>query len=441
MRKADVEKGDVRGAYIGGGIFAILIALPLTFLFLPYFIYAITGFFIWDPGQLGINSSMLEYVLNFFCYFLPLILFLISFVCIFIARSKGSVFLKISTAFYFLYFVLYYTTNPLSIFIGTDINALIKSIPYINYIVIGLGTIFALLGIIFAGIQKGNPNRASSFLVFSSIFWLVMSVLDVVMPMIFSNNFSVIEYYLPTVLALYGLMGGIWMLIGCRKKIVILPEGERKVKKNAKVKNEQNNNDMANGGQQINLGGQQIPVGGMAQQNFNAVPQQFNGAMPQQGFNQQVMQHSQGNPNVMQNGMAPNGMPQRPMTNVAPQNGMQTMPNGMPQNGQRVMPNGMPQRPMPNAVPQNGMRPMPNGMPQNGQRVMPNGMSQRPMPNMAPQNGMRPMPNGMPQNGQRAMPNGMPQGQMPNGMPQNNVAQNNNINNSNNQNNNTNGGA
>lgn len=414
--KADVQKGEIRGAYIGGGIFSILIAIPLIFLFLPFFIHSFTGTFLWDPSQIGINSDMLNYVLTYICYLLPALLFVINLICLFIAKSKSSIFLKLSTLLFILYFVINYSTITISGFVGTDIHAMLSGIPVLGYALVGGGAVCTILGIIFAITDKGHPNRASSFLVFSSIFWLIAAAALLLVPMFVSSVDLNTMYFEPTVLALYGLIGGLFMLFGCHRKIVILPEGARKPKKDVKGVLGQNG-DMAQGGAVMQpqenafamqqAQGMQQPMEQMSGQAGMPMGQmQPNGAMPQPNMMPQNGAQMLNNPNMSQgvNGMPNAGMPQGQMAPRPPMPGQgmppqmqrppfQGMPNGaMPQQGQMpprppMQPNGMPQEQMPrppmpqasNAVPNGGMPPQgqmpprpPMQNPMGGQPVQPN---------------------------------------------------------------------
>ena len=463
MESVQVEKKGIKGAYIGGGIFAILFGLVLLFLYLPEFCWNVLNFqWIWDTSQLGINNEFLVFIDTYLCYTgFPVLLFLISFICLFIGKSKGSVFLKLSCLFSFLMIILNYTAV---IFLFEIMLSIINFVNYINLGLAVLALLFMILGIVFMAIQKTHPYRASSFLLFSAIFWLIVDVFMVLAGLLAIEIIAMITstYLIPIALSLYGLIGGVWMLITCKRRIVIMDKPVEVANETASnppivgVPNPnqpqmmpQNMNMQYNQQQQsFNITAQQMPQ--MAQQNmqqYQAMPQnaQPNQNAPLQN-GQNVQQTQQPGVPPMQKQSAPvMGQAPMPQGGGVPPQGMRPNPpqggQGVPPMGQRpvgIPPQGVrppyPPRPMPNGQMPQGMRPMPY---QGGQGVPP--MGPRPMPQGGgvPPQGMRPMPpqggQGVPPMGQRPMPQG--NGVPPQGMGAMNGASNNTNNNNSNNNN------
>lgn len=406
-------KGELRGAYVGGGIFAILLSIPLIFLFVPYFVHSVMGVFPWDPSQLGINQEMIDYVLNMVCYLLPALFFIINIIFLFIARSKSSVFIKLGTLLFLAYFVIKYTLLTVSNITGFNLYDMLANNSIIEYILVGGGLAFTLIGIILTFVDKGHPNRASAFLVFCGLFWMLAAAGQALIPMFMEGAENFLAYYEPFVLAVFGLLGGLMMLFCCRKRIdVSMPENVRKPKQDVQAVDGQNG--MADGGiaMQPQMAAQNGMMANTMQTNEMAAPGQMQGQQPMQGQPQMQGQPSmpmgqpQMQPQMPQ--QMPNAMPQQ---NVAPQMQMPNqpqMPGQPPMQGPHVPPMGP--RPPIQGQPHMQGAPMGPRPPMPGQQVPPMG-PRPPMPGQqVPPMGPRP-----PIQGQQPMqgPQGAPMGPRP----------------------------
>ena len=455
MSEVLVQKKGVKGSYIGGGIFAVLFGLVLLFLYLPDFVWEIFTFqWVWDTSMVGINEEFMGFITSYLCYVgFPLLLFVITFVSIFIGVSKGSVFFKISTISSLLVVILNYVIKTL---LFDVYNSMASFVNYINIGLTAVAFIFFVLGIVFMALQKTHPYRATSFHLFSAIFWILVCAVIILAGFldIVKLQMVVANHLIPIALSLYGLIGGVWLFITCKRRIVIVNEEPveiaNTVASNDAVVGTPNPQGFAPNMQeqpQNNMPNFEQPYNNFSIQQAQYLQQQANQAQAKQNVEPEVAQTNNifnqnqqtASTQQFQQPMAQQSVPQQSQQTVKPMqqpfNNAQQNQNAVPQNmqGVRPQPNGVPPMQQANGA-QAGPRPMPQGFrPPYPPRPMPNNMQRPPFPPrpMAPQNmqGARPQPNGVPPiqqaNGAQAGPRPMPQGfrppypprPMPNNMP------------------------
>jgi len=288
-----IPKGKLKGTYIGGGIFAILLGLPMLILFMSQFCLVAFGNSLWDLNNLGLNINLefLNAVRLYAIYLaLPLLLFFINFIGMFIGVSRSALFVKGASLAFIVSFILQHGLWII------DLNeATLQTFSYIAMALVVIGGALLVCGIVFRFLQSEQlkEHKANSFLIFTSCFLFVTGLLDS-----FGNLLAiptdVIAWLFPLLMGFYGVSGGLWMLLTCRRSTLY----EEAARKNKTVGFEPNNLS-------------RIQRGNAGFQPKNIPPQSFQPQnIPQQNISQQ---------NVVQNNIPNNAIQQQEAQKINPQ--------------------------------------------------------------------------------------------------------------------------
>ncbi len=173
----NIEKQGKRPGYIVGGILATLLGAFLLALYLPSFLTTAFGIApLWDAT--GFFTSLLgANIMQFLIETGPIILlgmFLLLYFVSFSARpSSSSTMFRFSAIFSVLSLSLPYIVIFISAYAGE--LELTNIIAYANIALLVLGLIFYVIGLILRSTKKFHKNRATTLLVFSATFWLVLN--------------------------------------------------------------------------------------------------------------------------------------------------------------------------------------------------------------------------------------------------------------------------
>lgn len=216
MLYPEIPKSKIKGTYIAGGIFLLLFGIPVLLLFMqPFFQEFNIILWDWNLLGLGINSEFINSVLHWVAYLvLPWILVFVNIAGMFTGISKSSLFVKGASLCFFLSFVLKYGLWIINIDAST--------IQMLGYLAMGLAGIGALLLITgfalrFTSSERQNENKASGFLMFTSTFWLIVALVDIIGGFV-GLGANILKWILPIALGIYGLIGGILMILTCKRK-------------------------------------------------------------------------------------------------------------------------------------------------------------------------------------------------------------------------------
>ncbi len=211
----EIPKTKFRPTYIAGGIFAFLFGIIAVGLFLPGLLKICLGMNApWDWNSIGINGDMLQRVSYLYINtLLPVVLIFATCASFFIGRAKSSVFMKSAMLSFFVALLVRYI--PIESFPGN-----IKQIIEIVFGVAGLA--FMILGFVFLlkGEGKTQAFHANSFHIFTAVFFFVFVLFDIIYNKLsLGSNFEAnYAYYFPACLyGLFGIVGGIWMLVLMRR--------------------------------------------------------------------------------------------------------------------------------------------------------------------------------------------------------------------------------
>lgn len=211
----EIPKTKFRSTYIAGGIFAFLIGIIAVGLFLPGLLKNCLGMNApWDWNSVGINGDMLQAISYLYINTLfPVILIFSVGASFFIGKAKSSVFMKFAMLSFFVALLVRYI----------PIVSFPDSIKQIIEIVFGVaGLAFMVLGFVFLlkGEGKTQAYHANSFHIFTVVFFFVFVLFDIIYNKIsLGSNFEAnYAYYFPACLyGLFGIVGGIWMLVLMRR--------------------------------------------------------------------------------------------------------------------------------------------------------------------------------------------------------------------------------
>lgn len=236
MLYPSIPKGKVKGSYIGGGIFALLIGFPILLLFLPNFFDSAFNVWLWDWNNLGLNINLefLNAIRSYVVYLaLPLVLFFINVIVLFVEVSRSSLFLKSASLMFIISFVLQHGLWLLDVSDQT-----LQTLSYVAMGLVGFGFALLVMGMVFRFLpsESQNENRANSFLMFTAIYFFVFAVIDS-----FGTTFGLLTDFIgwafPFFMGVYGIAGGLWMLLTSRRSTLY----EQQARRNKSMGFSQNN--------------------------------------------------------------------------------------------------------------------------------------------------------------------------------------------------------
>lgn len=212
MLYPEIPKTKNKPTYIGGGIFALLIGAPCLVLFLPPFLLSF-DIVIWDWNNIGLNADYLQFAVQWGGYLIiPALLLIVNIVGLFIGRSRSSFFFKLAGLLFVVSFFVKYGLW----FLG--------SLDFLNIITLvaaATGAVSLLLAFIFRFLpsERKNPNRATSFLMFYAVFWLVAVGIELLASYVLLGGLSAsLSWFFPEMLGLFGVVGGLWMISTSRRR-------------------------------------------------------------------------------------------------------------------------------------------------------------------------------------------------------------------------------
>lgn len=212
MLYPEIPKSKNKPTYIGGGIFALLLGAPCLVLFLPPFLLSF-GIVVWDWNNIGLNADYLQFAVQWGGYLvIPALLLIVNLVGLFIGRSRSSFFFKLSGLLFVASFFVKYGLW----FLG--------SLDFLNIITLvaaGTGAVSLILAFVFRFLpsERENPNRATSFLMFYAVFWLVVAGIELLASNVAIAGLSAsLTWFFPEMLGLFGVVGGLWMISTARRR-------------------------------------------------------------------------------------------------------------------------------------------------------------------------------------------------------------------------------
>ncbi len=215
MLYPEIPERKTKGTYIGGGIFLLLFGMPLLLLFLPYITDDFFNFSLWDWNMagLGINVIFINSTRVLMTYFvLPLILVIINFVGLFIGKSKTDKYFKASSFCFLLGFAIKYAPQK---FLTAE--SILSIFSYVSLGLFAIGIILLIVAFIKKNKQPKYAEKASFFLIFTTIFWAIFAILDASLSLAnIAEKFT--KWVLPIGVCLFGFPGGLVMLCCCKRK-------------------------------------------------------------------------------------------------------------------------------------------------------------------------------------------------------------------------------
>jgi len=220
--KTNLEKQGIRAWHIVGGIFTLILATFLILLYLPAFLNLFNIAPMWDMEATFTDmfgSHIMEFIKDFGALIVLGLVFLLSIVSIAVRPSMSATNFRLTKTFATLGLALPQLAEIIKNNFSLDITS------YVGYGVIGffvLAFLFYLIGMINRAIKKYNPNKATTYLVFSATIWFILIMLTALYSAnemfglnnaLLNNVETILSGHLLAVLGIFFAICAIWMLI------------------------------------------------------------------------------------------------------------------------------------------------------------------------------------------------------------------------------------
>ena len=220
--KTNLEKQGIRAWYIIGGIFTLILAAFLIILYLPALLSVFNIEPMWDMTDTFTNMFG-EHIMTFIADFGVLIVlglvFLLSLASIALKPSMSATNFRLTKVFAALGLALPQVADLIKTSFDVDIT------NYVSYGVLGLfvlAFLFYLIGMINRAIKKFNPNKATTYLVFSATIWFLLILITAACSAneMFALNIAMLDDikvlltdHLLAILGVFFAFSAIWMFI------------------------------------------------------------------------------------------------------------------------------------------------------------------------------------------------------------------------------------